>query len=408
MVRVGVYTMDPVFGGGVLSLGRSCYELEERLGHSPSLVYMLMSGANGVVPPARDEDPERELSGVRRAPVRPPMSLKSWTLRQWSCIPSIVKRLNDADALIGVAGSASALFPLAVQSRPYACWVATSLEDELRGQAGGGGQAAARILNSTLRLRHALWLERRVLRRAAVILVTSAHTRAIIGARYPEVVGRLRVVMPQLHLPAARSGVETPREKVVLSVGRLTDPRKNIPLLLNAFARVADAYPAWTLALAGEEPNGALRELSEKMGVSGRTRWLGRVSSDRLRELYGTAGVFVLPSLQEGLGIVLLEAMATGLPVIATRCGGPEEVIRDRETGVLVRNDDVDALTAELDALLGDALTRERIGSAGRVIVRDRFSVERVAEQYSNTMADAFPEHYDSFTSVRRSHAATR
>jgi glycosyltransferase involved in cell wall biosynthesis len=246
------------------------------------------------------------------------------------------------------------------------------------------------------------------LRRAAAILVTSAHTGAMIGARFPDVVGRLRVVMPQLHLPATRSGVEKPREEVVLSVGRLTDPRKNIPLLLKAFARVANAHSAWTLALAGGEPNAALRGLSEKLGISGRTQWLGRVSSERLRQLYDTAGVFVLPSLQEGLGIVLLEAMATGLPVIATRCGGPEEVIQDGETGVLVQNDDVDALTAALDALLGDALTRERIGSASHAAVRDRFSVERVTGQYSRVMGESFPEHYRSFASFRDSHPAPR
>lgn len=408
MVRVAVYTMDPVFGGGVLSLGRSCYELEEQLGHAPSLMYILMSGANGVVPPTRDEGREGELAGVRRAAIQPPMALRSWTLRQWSCIPSIVRRCREAHVLIGVGGSASTLLPLAVQKRPYACWVATSLEDELRGQAGGGGRAATRILNSGLRLRYALWLERRVLRGAAAILVTSLHTKEMLGTMYPEVVGRLQVVMPQLRLPAVRSGAGKPREKVVLSVGRLTDPRKNIPLLLAAFARVTDAYPEWTLALAGSEPNATLREISETLGTSGRTRWLGRVSSQRLRELYGMAGVFVLPSLQEGLGIVLLEAMASGLPVVATRCGGPEEVIRDDETGVLIDSGDVYALAASLGALLGDAVTRERIGKAGQIAVRDRFNIERVADQYSSAMRVAFPERYASFTSLPELHNAGR
>ena len=396
MVRVGIYTMDPAFGGGILSLSRSCYQLEERLGHSPSLTYILMGEATGGAPRIHHWDGEDRLDGVRRVSVRPPLNIKSWTMRQLSCIPSVLRRLHGADVLIGVAGSASALFPLSLQKRPYACWIPTSLEDELRGQVTGGGKAAARILSSRFLLRQALWQEERVLRRAAAILVTSAHTGAMVGAKYAGTADRIRVVMPQIHLPEPAELGKGPRGQIVLTVGRLTDSRKNIPLLLKAFACVADRHPAWTLALAGGQPTDTFLRLCEELRISDRTQWLGQVSSARLRELYNTAGAFVLPSLQEGLGLVLLEAMASGLPVIATRCGGPEGFILDQETGFLVPNDDPVRLVSALDSLLREAETRERVGRAGRTFVRDYLNVETIAGQYCSAMHAAFPGQYVS------------
>ena len=114
----------------------------------------------------------------------------------------------------------------------------------------------------------------------------------------------------------------------------------------------------------------------------------GRVGADDLRRAYAGASVFVLPSIvdargdTEGLGVVLLEAMSYGVPVIGSNLGGITDIITDGETGLLVPPGDPVALAAALERLAGNSDFARRLGEAGHRHVRERFSWSAILAQW--------------------------
>lgn len=126
------------------------------------------------------------------------------------------------------------------------------------------------------------------------------------------------------------------------------NPRKNVACLLDAFARAFSGSAA-SLAIVGDGPERSLLEHNtERLGIAPQVSFLGGLDREGVRSALWNSHAFVLPSRHETFGVVLIEAMATGLPVIATRCGGPEDIVT-RDTGFLVPVDDPSALG---DALL--------------------------------------------------------
>jgi glycosyltransferase involved in cell wall biosynthesis len=123
----------------------------------------------------------------------------------------------------------------------------------------------------------------------------------------------------------------------------------------------------------------ALRELTRRLGLEQQVIFPGHVAE--MAEFHRSIDVFVLPSLDaEGLPVAVLEAMATGLPILTTRAGGASEVVSDGEQGFVVAADDVPALAAALRTLLIDAGLRERMGKSARRRAVEELSVDRFAE----------------------------
>ncbi|MFO0687461.1 MAG: glycosyltransferase [Myxococcota bacterium] len=176
---------------------------------------------------------------------------------------------------------------------------------------------------------------------------------------------------------ALRGSVGLPETGLlILAVGNLY-PVKDHATLLRALPELGDAR----VAIAGrgeEEPH--LRRLAAELGIESRVHLLGlRNDVDRL---LAAADVFVQPSRSEGLPLAVLEAMAAGLPVVATRVGGMGEAVVDGETGLLVEPERPDILAGALRRLLGDEALRSRLGRAGRARAEAEFSVETMARRY--------------------------
>lgn len=172
-------------------------------------------------------------------------------------------------------------------------------------------------------------------------------------------------------------------------VGRLS-PEKDVATLLRATARVVREEDAFRLEIAGDGPcRDALERLSSDLGLGNHVRFLGEVRD--VAALLGRASLFVLPSLTEGVSLTLLEAMARGLPVIATRVGGNPEVVVDGETGTLVAAGAVDELAAAMLRLFRDAETSRGFGRAGRQRVEQHFDVRRMVADYENLYRELAP-----------------
>ncbi len=168
---------------------------------------------------------------------------------------------------------------------------------------------------------------------------------------------------------------------VILYVGILVE-RKRVEDLIAAAAQLRPCHPHLKLIVAGEgELRKGLEAQVAQKGLKGTVIFPGRVPDDILPAIYALADVFVLPSSEEGLGVVLLEAMASGKPVIASRTSGILSVVDDRRTGLLFEPGNIDDLVGKIDLLMNDTRLRSELGEAARSITVQRFAQELQVEK---------------------------
>ncbi len=163
-------------------------------------------------------------------------------------------------------------------------------------------------------------------------------------------------------------------------VGRL-DHMKGVHILLAACLKLKEHGLNPPVSIVGDGPEkGALTSLAMRSGIGDMITFHGEVSD--VRPILQKTAVFVLPSLSEGLSNVLLEAMASGLPVIATRVGGNPDLIRDGETGILVDAENAEQLAEAIKNVLGDKNRAQQLGEKARKTVEEMFSLPAIANQY--------------------------
>ena len=176
-------------------------------------------------------------------------------------------------------------------------------------------------------------------------------------------------------------------------------PRKGVHHLLAAFAKLDQ--PTAKLYLVGHAENAdyarKLRGLAQELGISQRVQFVGAVSQSRLAEYFARARVMVLPSLSEGLGRVIIEAMLVGTPVIGSRVGGIPDIISDGENGLLVEPDDADDLLRALRQIYASDVTA--MAEKARAFALDFFSPDKYAAGYRQLFETALRPPADSSSS---------
>lgn len=166
----------------------------------------------------------------------------------------------------------------------------------------------------------------------------------------------------------------------VVCVARLS-PEKNVESLIAAAGLAARAQPNFRLVIGGDGPSlPALRDQTRALGLDERVEFLGSVRD--VPRLLQQCALFVLPSLTEGIALTLLEAMATGLPVVATRVGGTSEVVADGKTGLLVPSQCPERLAEAMLSLFQDPAAARLMGQAGRRRVESAFDVRTMVAAY--------------------------
>lgn len=199
----------------------------------------------------------------------------------------------------------------------------------------------------------------------------------------------MRIVEPEqwnkLHVircgtpPVAPAKREARNRTQIIAVGRLS-PEKGQAGLLQAFAEVVREGLDANLVLVGDGPDGAaLRALAEKLSLFDRITFAGRCSEEETLKRIAASDILVLSSFMEGLPIVLMEAMAAGIPVIASGVAGIPELVRDGESGLLFAPSDWDGLAESIRRLAGDAALRARFAESGRKAVENEFDCARSA-----------------------------
>lgn len=164
-------------------------------------------------------------------------------------------------------------------------------------------------------------------------------------------------------------------------------PIKGVEYLIKAFKQVKDEFPQAKLLIVGREDDQqyvkSLRDLISQLDIVDGVEFLGEVNQEELAGIFSQADIFTLPSLSEGLGRVVFEAMATSLPVVGTRVGGVPDLIDHRKTGLLVEARDVNALSASLLELIRRPEETRVMGERGRDFAKSFFSSNSYLENYN-------------------------
>jgi len=344
-IDLAVLGHDPRFGGGSLAQTDAFLAAARDLGREPTLLYAPHPALAGRALSLERVEALRQLRSARR----------------------LTEPARDAHSLWVVATSAIAGGAAPRSGREYDCWLGTTIDDEWRGRRQGLGAAHRAAFEVSLpALRR---IERRVLAGARRLYATSRGSQSAVE----EASGRDVGVLPiPIDLDTFFPG--TPEGPVAVFVGRAWDPRKNVGLLLEGWPEVRRRVPGATLRLVGEPPRVPLPEGVEAMGV------VPSVAAELRR-----ASLFVLPSHQEGFGIVAAEALASGVPVLSTRSGGPEELIEASGGGRLADPGEFAGAAAEL---LSDVGTLDAMRRRGRAYVEREHAPavfrERLAAALSN------------------------
>jgi colanic acid/amylovoran biosynthesis glycosyltransferase len=238
---------------------------------------------------------------------------------------------------------------------------------------------------------------RRMLEKCALVLARSesiAQRLVEIGADRAKI--RLhRTGLPLEQMPFSQRTTPADGAWRCVQAGRLI-AKKGLATSLRAFARFAREYPAATFTIAGEGPQlGGLRELARQLGIASQVAFPGFLSQPELQALYASAHLFLHPSElaadgnQEGVPNAMLEAMASGLPVLATRHGGIPEAVEDGVSGRLVTERDDAALAAAMLALAGDPAGYATMSAAARARVTAEFDLRAQTRQLETYYREA-------------------
>lgn len=207
--------------------------------------------------------------------------------------------------------------------------------------------------------------------------------------------GRVKATFPKKDVCVIRNGVSLPRNEedknklnisnfkpFCLCVGGITHV-KGHDIAIRAWEKLSKIMPEWHLVIAGDgHSRKEYEELSKSLGCNDRIHWLGFVSSERINALMLEADIMLLPSRNEGLPCVLLEAGYAALPVVASQVGGIPEVVQDGYNGRLVPAEDSEALAKVVMELIIDKPQRSKLGEALKKTILDNFSSEKMAKQY--------------------------
>ncbi|MEL6792710.1 MAG: glycosyltransferase, partial [Pseudomonadota bacterium] len=203
----------------------------------------------------------------------------------------------------------------------------------------------------------------------------------------PDHWGKLRIVHCGVEPDRYARGDHEPAKRLIF-VGRLAAV-KGVLIALEALARVRADHPDATLTLVGDGVERARIEARiADMGLTDVVRLTGYLSQSDVAAELARSDVFVLPSFAEGVPVVLMEAMATGLPVVATRVAGIPELVEDGVSGRVVAPGDAEALADAIAEILSDPDRPEIMGAAGRVRVREEFEITSEAAWLYEMMAD--------------------
>ena len=329
---------------------------------------------------------------------------KIFPLDNWFFNRSLSKKARTIGADVFEAHAVSGYgFPKAIEKqdvrKPFIHTIHGVLADEYE-QAKRNGYPSAKSRLANVFMHRLAQLEKKTAQNATLVVTISNHSLEKIQKHYSIEASKVRIVpngvdvekFKPMEAKNVRQQFGLGNEPCVLFVGSLIH-RKGLPFLVEAAKKIVKEKAETKFLIAGEGPlKNQLKVSLENANLSANFKFLGNLRDDTLAAVYNCADVFVLPSIQEGQGIVLLEAQASGKPVVAFDLGGVNEAVLKGETGLLVKRGSSMELADALLRLLSDEPLREKMGANGRGFVTQNFTWDICAQKMLKVYREALSD----------------
>ena len=347
--------------GGVQSMAMDMARGIRCLGHDVTMAIFERSNRFTIEPRRRryGEFPAVSLASFRMMYI---------LLHTWNWGAKWYRFLGEFDAAVVVCGSPYIAAPFLRSPVPVYLWTAVTMKEDLKGRFERF--TAHKKLAYRLALPFVYGQERRAVEQCAHCWALSSPTLHDLEKVVGRPLSNASVLLPPIDAKLFCPPTRPAKRPNIIFVGRYDDDRKNTALVIRALRHVRKVVPDATVTLIGAEyvPEG-LRTLAHDLGLAHAVEFMASKKRDTLPGYYQSAQVFVLPSWQEGLCIAALEGMACGLPVVSTKCGGPESYVTEDETGYLVPLDNPEAMGHYLTRILSDASLRNFLSRNARGFV---------------------------------------
>ena len=294
-------------------------------------------------------------------------------LNTWRWSRSFYDHLRQYDAVVAVCGSPYIAAPLGCSGVPVFVWSAVTQREDLKGRLESFGAFKRAVYRAS---------QRRIEVEEQRAVCGSKHVWALSDATFNDIrllakgrEGQVSRLLPPIDTMLFSPPATAPTKRLVLFTGRYEDRRKDVETLLHAFRQVLVRVPDACLRIIGPAtPGNHVERLARELNLGPSVEFLPPLPRAALLEHYRAASAFVIPSRQEGLCISGVEAMACGVPVVSTRCGGPETYVEDGQSGFLVDVQDASGMAAHLARILEDPALRDVLSKRARERAAQLFS----------------------------------
>lgn len=302
---------------------------------------------------------------------------------------------DDFHYFATASGTCIAAHPLALLNKKYGLLISTPYGED-RNQRIKELNYFRRLVDN-LAQKDMLAIEKKILQQAGFTWALSNYSiekfKAITTPLFPPIV-RCGHPVDCSNMPS----LAQKKDKTIVALGRFSDPRKNIAMLLRVFEKIYHIIPDVKLYVVGHKPtDDKLRAFSHLPSFEN-VVFTGQVSSDDLNHILMISSLMLITSYQEGFGIGGLEALLYGLPIISTRCGGPQDFVIDNLTGNLVNINDDQAMAEQALAILTNQGQRLIMANNAQQFVTDNYAIPHIYSLFTQGFIHMNPELKSWFT----------
>jgi glycosyltransferase involved in cell wall biosynthesis len=298
------------------------------------------------------------------------------------------KALQDYDYFIFKSGSNIAAYPLVLLNKKFALWVGTAYQDDREQRIKKLSVFRKSIdLLAQFKMKK---IEKEIFERANYIYSISKNTKK----RIDQILGSKRENIAICGFPVnvKIKNKNLSQNKNIIAVGRFADPRKNFDMLMQVFKNIYTKDNSIKLYVVGDKPS---KKMLDKFNVQEFYKniiFTGNLNQNELDEFYGIADLILITSYQEGLGIIGLEAMAYGLPVVSTNCGGTSDYVINNKTGYLVDINDYKLMAEYALYILNSPDIYKNFSENALNFIKDNYSEKKFEAIIKYGLITVYPE----------------